>query len=108
MELIHTKKLSKNFLEENLAHQQLANQESNVLSKINNLLEDHELEIKREDLKINVNYLVSRSCLTKYESIVYGFKFFNIDLSSSNFPNQNLFLLNNNLTIGSAKTVKLQ
>ena len=80
----------------------------NIITKLGNCSKEALLNISKhldhidvefeEGTKINVHYLVSKSCLHRQEAIVYGIKFFSTDLSSSKDPCKDLLLLSKNIS----------
>ena len=74
----------------------LGNCSEQALININNHLDYNEV-VFEEGTKINIHYLVSKSCLNRQEAIVYGVKFFSIDLSSSKEPCKDLLKLSKNI-----------
>ena len=87
---------SKQELYENIITK-LGNCSKQALINISKHLDYNEVEFEHES-KINIHYLVSKSCLHRKEAIVYGFKFFSTDLSTSKDPCKDLLNLSKNIT----------
>ena len=63
------------------------------IEKMKNDYEEEEEDLFELSKKINMNYIITRSLLTKSEAVVYCSRFFNIDITKSDDPIRTLNLL---------------
>ena len=68
---------------------------SNFIEEKNSPFEYKEEELKNLSSKININYIINRSLISKNEAVIYAAKFFSIDITDSKNPIEVLNKLSN-------------
>ena len=93
---VHQNSLNRNEIYDSILVK-LGNCDKKDLITISDLLSDNRFDSKDLDfgeVKLNTNYIISKSCLNHTEAILYAAKFFNLDLSDCEYPTRELFYFN--------------